>query len=388
MSIMSAGPHMQRPPSARPPAPQGMGYALPSRNSVPFRFAASSPAPPMATARPSLAYNPERDHSLEDGFASNDSVASDGASSPAAPARSHRDLHQAQAQVHPQQSAFGLTSGMPTPDAIQRQKEDFARSLELQLKQGVDMLGATHKKKTDDLHANANQQKHQFNLQLDQQVKQQEMVLSQQYNQQLMMLQQAAQQQRAELEQQASALTLEWQQRKTHEEFLTEQVGIQKRYSEVQQQLAHEMDKINSASTGSMLLPPQSGPSMLSYGSSVAPPLSYGSSVAPPLLPSGGSALLPPPGTAVPQSCSTGQLIPGVPAFAQPSAAIPPPIHAGGSMQLPRGGGTPQPPPMYQALASHLQPKFVSQKGISRYGVHGCFRSHLSQQNHTKKRDS
>jgi len=148
-----------------------------------------------------------------------------------------------------------LTAGLPTPDAINVQKESYARSLEEQLKQGVELLGATHKQKTDYLHASANQQKHQYNLMLDQQVKQQEMVLSQHYNQQLMILQQAAQQQRAELEQQAASLTLEWRQKQTQEEFMREQLGIQQRYAQVQQELAVEMEKVGGVQGGSALLP-------------------------------------------------------------------------------------------------------------------------------------
>merc|ERR1719350_682614 len=64
-----------------------------------------------------------------------------------------------------------LTAGLPTPDAISTQKEVHARTLEEQLRQGVEVLGATHKQKTDYLHATANQQKHAYHLMLDQQVK-------------------------------------------------------------------------------------------------------------------------------------------------------------------------------------------------------------------------
>mmetsp|Transcript_15040 Transcript_15040/g.35620 ORF Transcript_15040/g.35620 Transcript_15040/m.35620 type:complete len:382 (-) Transcript_15040:44-1189(-) len=178
-----------------------------------------------------------------------------------------------------------LTAGLPTPDAINNQKETYARSLEDELRQGVELLGATHKEKMDWLHAHANQQKHQHSLMLDQKVKQQEMVMSQHYNQQLMMLQQAAQQQRAELEQQAASLTLEWQQRQTQDEFMREQFGIQQRYAKVQQELAVEMEKVGGVQGGSALLPvpaPRAPPGAVQGGSlQVAPMVAAVRPVAP-----------------------------------------------------------------------------------------------------------
>lgn len=147
-----------------------------------------------------------------------------------------------------------LTAGLPTPDAIAQQKEAYARGLEEQLKQGVELLGQTHKQKTDFLHRTANQNKHQYNLLLDQKVKQQEMELQQQFNQQLMILQQAAAQQRTELEQQAASLCLEWEQRNTQQEFLKQQAGIQQRYAQVQKEIQGEMSKLDIAG-GSHLLP-------------------------------------------------------------------------------------------------------------------------------------
>merc|ERR1719282_68656 len=99
---------------------------------------------------------------------------------------------------------------LPDPEAIAIQKEAYAKDLENQLAKGVETLGETHKRQTDDLHSRANQEKTRYNLAMDQQVKQQELILSQEYNEQLMRLQQAAQVKRAELEQQATSLTLEF----------------------------------------------------------------------------------------------------------------------------------------------------------------------------------
>lgn len=143
-----------------------------------------------------------------------------------------------------------LTEGIPDPAAVQRQKEQYARSLEDQLRKGVEVLAATHKQQTDLLHAQANQEKHRYNIALDQQVKQRELELSQQYNEQLMRLQQAAQVQRADLEQQACGLTLEYQQKKVQEEYMAQQQGIQKQHCEAQTRLDSDIQKLMSGLPG------------------------------------------------------------------------------------------------------------------------------------------
>jgi hypothetical protein len=133
---------------------------------------------------------------------------------------------------------------IPDPTAVQRQKETYAKSLEDQLRKGVEILAATHKQQTDALHAQANEEKHRYNLALDQQVKQKELALSQQYNQQLMSLQQAAQTQRADLEQQACGMTLEYQQKKVAEEYHAQQTGIQAQHLQAAKRLEEEIAKL------------------------------------------------------------------------------------------------------------------------------------------------
>mmetsp|Transcript_64377 Transcript_64377/g.121960 ORF Transcript_64377/g.121960 Transcript_64377/m.121960 type:complete len:559 (-) Transcript_64377:196-1872(-) len=136
-----------------------------------------------------------------------------------------------------------LTADLPDPESIQKQKAGHSQTIESQLRDGADTLGASHKQKTDYLHALANQQKHQFNLMLDAQVKAQEKELTQQYQNDLVRLQQAAQQRRAQLECQAAALTLEWQQKKTAEEFLRQNDGIEQQYSQAQEQIEKAIEK-------------------------------------------------------------------------------------------------------------------------------------------------
>jgi len=152
------------------------------------------------------------------------------------------------------QNRRALTEGIPDPAAVQRQKEGYARSLEDQLRKGVEVLAATHKQQTDLLHAPANQEKHRYNIALDQQVKQRELELSQQYNEQLMRLQQTAQVQRADLEQQACGLTLQYQQGKVQEEYIAQQQGIQKQHIEAQSRLDQDIRKLTSGVPGAQTL--------------------------------------------------------------------------------------------------------------------------------------
>merc|ERR1719291_1051836 len=67
---------------------------------------------------------------------------------------------------------------LPDPEAIAIQKDAYAKDLEEQLRKGVETLGDTHRRQTDDLHSRANQEKTRYNLAMDQQVKQQELLLS------------------------------------------------------------------------------------------------------------------------------------------------------------------------------------------------------------------
>merc|ERR1719183_2530748 len=71
----------------------------------------------------------------------------------------------------PQSARLPLTEGIPDPSAVQKQKESYARSLEEQLRKGVEVLAQTHKQQTEALHAQANQEKQRYNTLLDQQVK-------------------------------------------------------------------------------------------------------------------------------------------------------------------------------------------------------------------------
>lgn len=174
---MPAAPSLFRSPcAAGPPAGQLLSPAV-----------ASPLLPAMPNFVPDLAPKPGDDDDSSDEEGS-------GLESPPDPSRGTR------------MAAGSLTAGLPTPDSIQRQKEMYARSLENQLKQGVDMLGAAHKQKTDSLLSTANKQKQEYNRMLDEHVKQQDQLLDKQYEQQVAALKQAAAQQRADLDRQAEAI--------------------------------------------------------------------------------------------------------------------------------------------------------------------------------------
>lgn len=142
-----------------------------------------------------------------------------------------------------------LTSGIPDPNSIDRQKAAYAKGLDDQLKHGTDVLSQQLKQQSDYLFAMGDQQKRQYNLQVDQQIKQQEMALAQQHNEQLLMLQHAAQQQKSALEHQANALVLEYNQRKAHEDLSFQQYHFQKQHYETQLQYNDEMKKLQEQQT-------------------------------------------------------------------------------------------------------------------------------------------
>merc|ERR1712072_158540 len=110
-----------------------------------------------------------------------------------------------------------LTTGMPDPNAINKQKAAYSKMLDDQLKQGTDVLNQQLKYQKEYLAAQAEQQKQTFLLQLEQQVKATDFSLQQQFTEQLNGLQQQAQ------GQQAVQLSMEYQQKKAEEEMMFKQ---------------------------------------------------------------------------------------------------------------------------------------------------------------------
>jgi len=150
----------------------------------------------------------------------------------------------AQAGFMPAQAPMPLTTGMPDPVTITKQKDSYNKMLDEQLKQGVSVLEAQVKHQRDYLSAQAGQQKKQFDMQIEMEVKQQEMALQQQYAEQTMALQQQAAQQKAALEQQAMQLSMEYQQKKAEEDMMKQQYEMEKQQQEMQIKMQREMEKL------------------------------------------------------------------------------------------------------------------------------------------------
>jgi len=145
-----------------------------------------------------------------------------------------------------------LTAGMPTPDAILRQKEAYKKILEDQLKQGVLALDTQTQYQRDLVNAQADTQKKQFIMQLDNETKQQEMMLLQHHAAQSIKLQRDAAQAKAVLEQQATQLLLEFQQKKAEEEMQNRQYEMERQQNKVQVEMDTELNKLG-VSTPSLL---------------------------------------------------------------------------------------------------------------------------------------
>jgi len=176
-------------------------------------------------------------------------------------------------------SAPAVAGPLVDPQSIQRQKEEHAKGLESQLKNGAETLGQAHKNQIAMLHAAATQQKQQYLLHMDQKVKEQELMLGQQYNQALMQLQQAAQAQRAELEIQAAKLTLAYQQSQTSDQFAVHKAQLEKQSYEHQARLHAEMAQLGPV------------PAPFAAPAAYAAPMTY---AAPPTSMQGGGSYVPP----------------------------------------------------------------------------------------------
>eukprot|EP00928_Gymnodinium_smaydae_P035253 TRINITY_DN24833_c0_g1_i1.p1 TRINITY_DN24833_c0_g1~~TRINITY_DN24833_c0_g1_i1.p1 ORF type:complete len:591 (+),score=127.93 TRINITY_DN24833_c0_g1_i1:67-1773(+) len=168
-----------------------------------------------------------------------------------------------------------LLRGFPDPAVISEQKASFSKNLDKQLSDGERELREQNRLRKSRLQEAAEQQKAQLALQVDQQTKLQEMALDEETSRALMGLKKSALDQRAALEQQAARLTLEYQTRKMHEEYLATQAEMQKQYHETHAHL-HSNAQRSLAQDGAQVLRQESTASL---GSSLASPSPRGSTV-------------------------------------------------------------------------------------------------------------
>lgn len=167
-----------------------------------------------------------------------------------------------------------LTSGIPDPGAISKQREAYLRALEDQEKQAIALLEQQRAHQVGLLRAQGKQQKEKYGLEVDQQASQNEMVLTKQHSEQTMELHKLYSSQRGLLESQANRLIMEWQQKKATEEMRMQQYRLQvdqhnalQRYNEEMLRIKGQQDQtmkaLENASNESYMPPYQRQVSVL-----------------------------------------------------------------------------------------------------------------------------
>jgi len=139
-----------------------------------------------------------------------------------------------------------VTSGMPDPEAIAKQRASYLRALEEQEKQAIGVLEQQKKQQIDLLRAKGDQQKRKYCLEVNQQVAQNDIVLDQQRSEQLMTLNQQYSQQRGILENQANTLIMEYQQKRAQEEMCIQQYKLQVEQYNSQKKYNDEMVRLQN----------------------------------------------------------------------------------------------------------------------------------------------
>lgn len=137
-----------------------------------------------------------------------------------------------------------LTQGMPTPEAVGRQKEEFEASLDSQLQQCTADLEVQKAGQLRVARQKAEEEKRRAANQIDQQLVQTESRIQQYFSQQLLNLQQAGLEQKARLEQQAMELQMDYKQRKAQEEMQQSQYALQRQHFEETQKLVAECQRL------------------------------------------------------------------------------------------------------------------------------------------------
>jgi len=141
-----------------------------------------------------------------------------------------------------------LTSGLPDPQAIAQQREQYLKALEEQELQAVAVLEQQRAQQVGLLRAQGDQQKKKFFLEVNQQVSQNDIALTQQHSEQTMVLNQQYSQQRGILENQANALIMEYQQKKAQEDMQLQQYQLQVDQFSQQQRYNDEMVRLQNQS--------------------------------------------------------------------------------------------------------------------------------------------
>mmetsp|Transcript_5567 Transcript_5567/g.9990 ORF Transcript_5567/g.9990 Transcript_5567/m.9990 type:complete len:402 (-) Transcript_5567:30-1235(-) len=143
--------------------------------------------------------------------------------------------------VPPSAPPPSLIANMPDPDDVRRQKDQHLRTLDSQLKEGLEKLDTQIKEKRKMMLAQAEKQKIDFGLKVDAEVKMQELDLDKQFLSVVQYVKQEATRQRAMLEQQAMQLSFQYQEKKVEEDMLAQQFELHKQQHAVQETLQRQL---------------------------------------------------------------------------------------------------------------------------------------------------
>mmetsp|Transcript_128719 Transcript_128719/g.227817 ORF Transcript_128719/g.227817 Transcript_128719/m.227817 type:complete len:397 (-) Transcript_128719:49-1239(-) len=142
--------------------------------------------------------------------------------------------------VPPSAPPPSLIANMPDPDDVRRQKDQHLRTLDSQLKEGLEKLDTQIKEKRKMMLAQAEKQKIDFGLKVDAEVKMQELDLDKQFLSVVQYVKQEATRQRAMLEQQAMQLSFQYQEKKVEEDMLAQQFELHKQQHAIQETIQRQ----------------------------------------------------------------------------------------------------------------------------------------------------
>jgi len=137
-----------------------------------------------------------------------------------------------------------LTQDVPDPAAIERQKEGYAKSLDLQLKESTEAFLAQGKLQKEMIEQSCATQLEELQLQIESQRRLSTMQIDQQVQAQVMALQEAAITQKTLLEEKAALALLDYRKRKAQEDMNVKSYQVQKEYYDAEMKLRSELAKV------------------------------------------------------------------------------------------------------------------------------------------------
>lgn len=132
-----------------------------------------------------------------------------------------------------------LTEGMISPADVAKQKEEYKKGIDEQLRQGEAILNEQTLQRTEYIRMQAQQEKALALGRWDQNLRAQEMAAEQEYQLELARLQDLVRRQKAELEKQASQMIMEYNTRKTQQEINQRVYDIQLQHWHAESQMAN-----------------------------------------------------------------------------------------------------------------------------------------------------